>query len=106
MSCADDYQINRRLAEIAGAHLVPGTHELLVYRYGDDYPEHTTEWSPLTDWSQLGPLLDGNHDIALHTDGGLTQVECWPSATQAGGATDGDMKRAICLAIIAAHDDE
>jgi len=100
-----DYEINKRLAEIAQvfAYSNEATEEgsTALYFYGG------TEWSPLTDWSQLAPLMERfMFDAERHSD---AHDSIWTVTAQSmpGSpmvrATAETLKRAICLAIIAAH---
>ena len=72
----DDFAINKRLAKIAGVEVEEDA-GLLWDESAEPWPG--IEWSPLTDWSQLGPLLESV-------------------------VGEPDMMRGCCLAIIAAHD--
>ena len=104
------YSLNKRLAEIAGIRLTPGT-----WRCGgcdaEEYRMSVYEWSPLTDWSQLRPMLEA-HDVSLRqslppigrsSEGLGWEVDCGTALTE--GVWDADLKRAIALAIIAAHEE-
>lgn len=99
-----DYEINLRLAKIAGIEDIPWLHK--------PHPPYVrmpgfVPYSPLTDWSQLGPLMEQHvWDIERHL-GPTWSV--WAQGFERHsvlpGATDADLKRAICLAIIAAHEE-
>ena len=99
------YEINLRLAEIAEVSVtrIRSIYSDTLLREGTTY-----EWSPLTDWSQLGPLMEQHvWDIERHLE--LTW-SVWAQGFERHsvlpGATDADLKRAIALAIIAAHEEE
>ena len=108
-----DYEINRRLAEIAGhARWIAERQSferqgIVSLKQGnpvaysrDEYPP---AWSPLTNWSQLGPLMERfETDVLLYK--GTNQVDVYVG-DRAGGHTSTDLKRAICLAIITAHEE-
>jgi hypothetical protein len=110
----DDYQINKRLAEIAGLNVIEDTSECEPL---EDYEDpngilcgvawEEIVWSPLTDWSQLGPLME-QFDVAVKRRVGGTSSHDGHWAAEVDGlfGVDLDMKRAICLAIIAAHEDD
>lgn len=123
----NDHEINKRLAEIAGVAVCGNEDEGLALfcsgcngegLYDEDGPmtcgvcrgdgvdPEPRMWSPLTNWAQLGPLMEREG------------VECVPYENDDGGWgwwVDGagsfgdkrvggnDLKRAICLAIIEAH---
>lgn len=141
MTDLTDYEINRRLAEIAGVEVVsifsatshgkplsvanPNTLEVVplsedlqsvvapsnCVRVGP-YIGREPAWSPLTDWSQLGPLMEQMFAYALpcQPEGGGDWW--WEGHCEAGPPSRSewvyprcpDKKRAICLAIIAAHE--
>ena len=112
-----DYEINKRLAEIAGharwiaeqqhferQGIVSFKRENPAAYSRDEYPP---AWQPLTDWSQLGPLMEQHvWDIERHLE---PTWSVWAQGFERHsvlpGATDPDLKRAICLAIIAAHEE-
>ena len=96
----DDHEINKRLAEIAGVYAVecPVSGSLLFRPKPD--AQHV-EWHPLTDWSQLKPLTKReNIRIAPNPD-----ASDWWRAWKIGcaHADSLSLKRAISMAIIAAH---
>ena len=100
-----DYEINRRLAEIAGVKAWDRRLFGVLRMYIDVDPENSDEveeWSPLTNWSQLGPLMERER-IEITKDG----HEYWGAwlNDHEPAAVEKDLKRAICLAIIAAHED-
>jgi hypothetical protein len=106
-----DYEINLRLAEIANTRvsrcvMEPEGRSILM-RMEDAYPVvPLEEWSPLTDWSQLGPLMERERASAetiwSHCRQWRSEVRMGPGKVPVR-ADDRDLKRAICLAIIAAH---
>ena len=98
-----DYEINKRLAEIAGHEVVTIGDGGVVWVGGLVGRDYVCVWSPLTDWSQLGPLME-RFETDVLTYGGEYQVDVHVEA-RAGGHTSTDLKRAICLAIIAAHEE-
>lgn len=116
-----DYEINRRFAEIAGVRVrstmgsPDGTRlpSVIVWK-----PEKTearegyTPWSPLTDWGQLGPLVE--RYVYRIERGYPGENSCYAAAVSfpepgewvmARGPDCADLKRAIALAIIAAHEE-
>lgn len=108
----DDYEINRRLAEIAGEMVWRTT--FADNRQGLGYPgtpkRPIREWSPLTDWSQLGPLMEA-HVLDIERYATDPQEWCvWAMRGGKEGTKPGyahiDLRRAICRAIIAAHEEE
>jgi hypothetical protein len=106
MNDLTDYEINKRLAGISEVSVAPdgenrvGIEEGLLTGEGD-------EWPPLTDWSQLGPLMEAFiSDIRRVPGSRQHSAECWcdePGESH-GMYTASSLPRAICLAIIAAHD--
>jgi hypothetical protein len=107
MSDMTDYEINKRLAEIAGVSLYAKSDESGLCRIREK-SRRTLLWSPLTDWSQLGPLMKAQ-DISVWSlsAGGPWTAEC-PYRKHgmmecASANSEISMERAICLAIIAAH---
>lgn len=109
MSELTDYEINKRLAEIAGVDVYDAngkgvTLKQRTWRFGP-------KWSPLTNWSQLGDLIK-SQDISFWTVSpakqwsaecpyrlhGMMEVACADSEVSP--------ERAICLSIIAAHSEE
>ena len=105
------YEINRRLAEIAGKNVWRTTFP--SGRYGLCFPttpkRPQVEWSPLTNWSQLGPLME-RFVYALDRCEYDNPGRYWFVSTELGdrdeAVRDPDLKRAICLAIIAAHESD
>lgn len=110
----DDYAINRRLAEIAGVEVRDDGERregiegglLVGMSTWDDY------WSPLTDWSQLGELIErfpfDVHRYPVHGDGELfaiVDVHTIDGSRGKGRAGDHDLKRALCMAILTAHEE-
>ncbi len=107
----NDYEINRRLAEIAGVDV------LQKYYEDGDGPFLLTiadfdVWNPLHNWSQLGPLMER---FRVQVEPGWLRypdgAECWGAIVvcEDGTSADGedpDLKRAIALAIIAAFEEE
>lgn len=103
----DDHQINARLADIAGletgvAEDGDGGWDLVVAIGGGWH-----DWSPLTDWSQLGPLVEKYvWDIERYATG---EWCVWAKAVDKEGPEPDcahiDLMRAICLSIIAAHEE-
>jgi len=109
-----DYEINRRLAEIAGLAVtsprigamqewVSVADDRLVYHQHPWSPGEP--WDPLHDWSQLGPLMEQCR-IGLEYQG---EWDAWAynadDLGNEGQHCDPDLKRAIALAIIAAHEE-
>jgi len=100
----NDYEINKRLAEIAGGFSRIDALDAIgccqVVRDGNCYP-----WSPLTDWSQLGPLMERLFVQVDFRLGPPAMAMAYIEAGKCDGTwiADPDLKRAICLAIIAAH---
>jgi hypothetical protein len=105
MSDMTDYEINKRLAEIAGYEALPDSLERGAVATTDGFL-----WSPLTDWSQLGPLMKAQ-DISVWSlsAAGPWTAECpyrKHGMMECSAATSEiSMERAICLAIIAAHEE-
>lgn len=114
----NDYEINLRLAEIAGRDLTDmpdwwhegGSPEVFVFAGPPEAAAMPTDvmcWSPLTDWSQLGPLMER---FAVEPCSDVTGDNWCAKAyvTDMCGPTRFavSMKRAVCLAIIGAHEDE
>ena len=103
----NDYEINRRLAEIAGVDVAldGDTGRLCNTNDGSFY-------EPVSDWAVLGPLMERFKPQCepgwLRYPGG---EECWGAIVvrEDGTSADGedpDLKRAIALAIIAAFEEE
>ena len=101
-----DEQINDALAAIAKPH----AEEL----YGEGYymsdtgifcllggrVTHSARWRPLHDWSQLGPLMEWFRvPVGWHYAGEDNPVFYAGDTRE----TSADLKRAIALALIAAH---
>ena len=114
-----DYEINKRLAEIAGFEWaeLDGRFQYARLNHPDFGSMWAPEWSPLTDWSQLGPLMERfgawpepyNFDRPDgYWEGCCETGPAWADVfdTESGWPRSEDMKRAICLAIIAAHEEE
>lgn len=106
MTDLDDFTINSKVAE-ANGYTVAGNHcgvPIVLGAPGAD-AHGQTRFSPLTDWSQLGPLLEGRC-IDLRTR--LHPAVCYSAYVERGDcefrfSESSDLKRAICLAIIAKH---
>lgn len=113
-----DYEINRRLAEIAGHAITEDCSDLDPpdISFGEDPscvfidgPDGEWCWSPLTDWSQLGPLME-RFSVRVGPSG-LTGDQGWDASIYLPEGPVGNMehckdpRRAICLAIIAAHEE-
>ena len=114
----DDFAINKRLAKIAGVEVEEDA-GLLWDESAEPWPG--IEWSPLTDWSQLGPLMERHHVHVGPEYGEMHEeqpgvwaerLEKWVAVADEPGSLNGgtvrirqspDLKRAVCLAIIAAH---
>jgi len=116
-----DYEINKRLAEIAGADFWPAKIHKRERLYVDGEDTGTgegppaIEWDPLHDWSQLGPLMEQS-DITVGAawDEETDTYSRWsamcfppgaPEDAEAQSVLNPDLKRAIALSIIAAHDE-
>jgi len=98
-----DYEINRRLAEIAGVDVYDanGTGVTLKVRGWPLGPK----WRPLTDWSQLGPLLVKTRLTLVQSVRGSDSARAY-HPTKNVGVEAADTMRAVALAIIAAHEEE
>ena len=96
----DDYEVNKQLAEIAGVEWESRGEEDGVAVCVDG---GWHEWSPLTDWSQMGPLME-RFEVDVLPYKGEYQVDVYVE-DRAGGHTSTDLKRAICLAIVAVHEE-
>jgi len=104
-----DDEINRRVAEQEGWTLFDG-----IWAHADHCPrayDHTPPYT--TDWAWCGPLIEKYElDVMenLHGGGEPTAEGNWPcwyvDASDGVLAYDQDVKRAICLAVIAAHEDK
>lgn len=109
MSDLTDYEINKRLAEIAGVNV----REALVSDFDAEDPivlirmdQQPEAWSPLTDWGQLGPLRERERIWVSDSDDGTWFASAPPHCgTTEPTQRSPDLKRAICLAIIAAHEE-
>jgi hypothetical protein len=107
----NDYEINLRLAEIVGFDWAELDGRFQYARL--DHPEFGSmwghEWSPLTDWGQLGPLQE-RFDVATKRIRGATPRHDGKWSAIIGPdnnceiVVDPDLKRAIALAIIGAHE--
>lgn len=103
----NDHEINLRLAEIAEVSVtrIRSIYSDTLLREGTTY-----EWSPLTDWSQLGPLMErecvsASFDYDYPTAvGWVTQV--YAKHDRLAEENHPDLKRAIALAIIGAHEND
>ena len=108
----DDLTINRRLAEIAGVPLGRPSDEFGREGNAMKMPHKQGLWSPLTDWSQLGPLMERFKVTIDHYHSSAFGPERFRAACDCVGslgfvdAEDSDYVKAICLAIIAAHEEE
>jgi hypothetical protein len=104
-----DYEISKRLAEIAGVEVDErpdwlGGPVMLLWHSSCGQSDF---WSPLTDWSQLAPLVERFvFDVERHS---AAQDSPWTVIAQRTPESpmvdaSGPLDRAICLAIIAAHE--
>lgn len=107
----NDFQINKRVAEIAGLNVWVNESQGLLREQSPlaDKPS-VFDWDPLHKWHQLGPLVKrfnvewsrGNFSgepMAVIRDLGAFDDE----PVLLGMANDPCLERAICLAIIDAH---
>ena len=114
----DDFEINKRLAEIAGVDVVQDD-------FGMPWSVKNSDrhWCPLCDWSQLGPLMERHHVHVGPEYGEMHEeqpgvwaerLEKWVAVADEPGSLNGgtvrirqspDLKRAVCMAIIAAHEE-
>ena len=97
----DDFEINKRLAEIAGVDVVQDD-------FGMPWSVKNSDrhWCPLCDWSQLGPLMERHWvDLRPDTDEASWRASCKTKSDMWACLIhpETDLKRAVCLAIIAAH---
>lgn len=102
----NDHEINRRLAQIsAGGD--PIKRRKLMYTLASG------SWRPLTRWPQLGPLMEAHVWSIERHFANPQEWRVWAKGLDPEGSMVGyacmehiDLKRAICLAIIAAHKEQ
>ena len=99
----DDHEINKRLAEIAGVEVEEDAGLLWHQSEG---PLPGIEWSPLTDWSQLGPLRVEQEISTMPPTRSHPAWRAYGKRIARDIPTSTSAMRAICLAIIAAHGEE
>ena len=105
MTDLTDYEINRRLAEIAGVRLYAKRDESGLCRIKPPPDLGSGLWKPLTDWSQLGPLMEA-HVLRAERHPYDNPGQEWRVDCGSGGHGLGTgLKHAICLAILAAHEE-
>ena len=88
-----DEELLRKLAGIEG---------IASHRLGNS--PHINNWNPLTNWADCGPLFEKyirSIDWVPHTKKYLTRTKVNYSLTYE--RNDPDLKRAICLAVIASE---
>lgn len=106
----NDYEINLRLAEIVGFDWAELDGRFQYARL--DHPEFGSmwghEWSPLTNWGQLGPLVESTSEMRVfNTTRRRYRASCFmPNRSTGGIGIDTNKMKAICLAIIGAHENE
>jgi hypothetical protein len=95
-----DDEINRKVAEIEGWVLFDG-----IWAHAEHCPRSYDHCPPYaTDWAWCGPLI-GEYTISLEAifeDGAGTVG--WEAYCDGSSQTSDSPQRAICLAVIAAHD--
>ena len=89
-------EILRKLAEIEGCFTRRKGGEEVTGYYKPGHVD--TEWNPLTNWSDCGPLVEKYKPKIRHLG------EWWDVRLGSAHENHPDLKRAICLAIIASEE--
>ena len=100
-----DEEILKRLAEIEGKDYYDTQETWEWDDRQDDEVIFPPLWNPLTDWSDLGPLIEKHQiDITWHGyDDEKPYVRAWHEESVTP-VEHKSLPHAICLAIIEAHD--
>jgi len=111
-----DYEINRRLAVIAGALDAEGRDQIrtrskvrpeavLLSRFMCGDIPGSYWWNPLNDWSQLGPLLCNTqgHQVVRLRDGSYSAMIAWGRDDPISHGAAKTMTKALAIAIVDAY---